>query len=103
MDCVTKFSQVSSIRVVTYPPSLIKRGTVMSCACSSWFALANSSRHNGFTRESRIFAVNEFYVKHSAQNIIFTCQEELSGSINFCKFESACSKYKAKLLSLHAS
>ena len=56
----------------------------MSCACSSLFALAlteNSSRHYGFTRESRIFAANEFYVKHSAQNLIFTCQEELSGSI----------------------
>ena len=66
----------------------------MSCAYSNLFALAlteNSSRHYGFTRESRIFAVNEFYVKRSAQNLIFTCQEELSGSINFCKCESACS------------
>ena len=66
----------------------------MSCACSGLFALVlteNSSRHYGFTRESRFFAVNEFYVKHSAQNLIFTCQEELSGSINFCKYEGACS------------
>ena len=65
----------------------------MSCACSSLFALAlteNSSRHYGFTRESHIFAANEFDVKHSAQNLTFTCQEELSRSINFCKCESAC-------------
>ena len=57
----------------------------MSCARSSLFDLAlteNSSRHYEFTRESRIFAVNEFYVKHSAQNLIFTCQEEHSGSLN---------------------
>ena len=52
----------------------------MSCACSSLFALAlteNSSCHYGFMRESRIFAVNEFYVKSSTQNLIFTFQEEL--------------------------
>ena len=57
----------------------------MSCARSSLFDLAlteNSSRHDGFTRESRIFAVNEFYVRHNAQNLIFTCQEEHSGSLN---------------------
>ena len=57
----------------------------MSCVRSSLFDLAlteNSSRHYGFTRESRIFAFNEFYVKHSAQNLIFTYQEEHSGSLN---------------------
>ena len=54
----------------------------------------------GFSRESRIFAVNEFYVKHSAQNLIFTCQEELSGSRKFCKCESACSTKRNRPLAL---